>query len=226
MKITRCLAGLMLAWSSLEASAQDVATTVTADDMPALKRNSLELRPLETIISSVPGVASAGLSYESYLGRGWAAFATGMYSDVKLSGRQRALAQDEVNEPVVRGGYGYTVGAGVRVYEDAIGDSWYGGGQLDYQEVDATWEYNDEELTSQRFAVIPGISGGYRWVWNGGFLIRAGVYAGLPSISSQSVGSAPAAISPVAATEGESKLEDLLDAQTIVNADLGLGWMF
>jgi hypothetical protein len=86
--------------------------------------------------------------------------------------------------------------------------------------VHADWEFKDERLTSTQFAVIPSVNGGYRWVWQNGFLLRLGLGAGLPSVPSQKITTAPAL------TEGEDKITELLEQQVVVNADLGLGVMF
>lgn len=222
--LTSSLAGLLLAGV---AYGQDVQSKLN-EQTPSLKRNSLELRPMDVLISAIPGIASAGLSFESYLTHGWTIVADGSYYDVNLSGRQRSIAEDQTDEPVVDTGYGYQAGAGVRVYEDPIGDSGYLGALLYYRELHAKWEFNDERLTSTQFAAIPTVAAGYRWVWNSGFLLRAGISAGLPSVPSQAVHSEPAAVNSrtTPTTDGEKKLSDMLDQQTIVTGDLGIGVMF
>jgi hypothetical protein len=202
------------------AFAQDVGVTTYSGPTPTLKRTTFEIKPIETLLSSVPGLASIGASLETYLGKGFAATVQGTYLDVNLSGAQRQIIEDETNRPTVDNGYGYSAGAGLRFYEDVIGNSWYGGGAIDYREIHADWDYKDERLNSVQFAVIPSLSAGYRWVWQNGFLIRLGVGAGLPSVPTQNISTAPAM------TEGEDKLTELLDQKFVAQADFGIGLMF
>jgi hypothetical protein len=132
-------------------------------------------------------------------------------------------AQDKNNSPMAERGYAYATGGGLRYYAEPIGDSVYGGLNIDYSEAHLGWDYKDEKYKSDQYAVTPSLNVGYRWVWQNGLLVRVGAGAGLPSVQSQKI---------IAQTEGpnaqtgSNKLKDVLDQKVLPRLDLGLGMMF
>lgn len=200
-----------------------VAATVRAEKNPELKRFSFEARPVESLLSSTPGLASGGASAEVYLGFNWALAVGGSYADVDLPQKYVATVNDETDQPVVNRGYGYTVGSTLRYYDDPIGDSFYGGGSLDYSESHVGWELDDDTFASTQYALTPSLVAGYRWVWQNGFLARLGAGVGLPSVQSQDV---VAETSGPQSAEGLDKINDMLDTKVAAKLDLGLGVMF
>lgn len=210
--------------SAESGNSNSVETQITAEELPALKRNTVELRPVEVLLSAVPGVASVGASFESYVAKQWAAVVGVSYADIEISRENLDLAQDETDAPLVRSGYGYSAGLGVRYYEDPIGDSTYGGAHLDYSEVKADWEYEGENYSSTQYAVTPSLVVGYRWVWPNGVMARLGAGAGIPKVDSQSVELAPAMLQ--SSGDGIEEIEDVLDQQVVAKIDLGLGYSF
>jgi hypothetical protein len=209
---------------SVNAFAQsDVAATVRSEPNPKLKRNSLEIRPIESLASVTPGLAAGGLSFETYLGRQWALTVGGSYADIDLPGKYVTTAEDKNDHPMVERGYGYSTGAGLRYYNDPIGDSVYGGLSVDYSEARVGWDYKDEKYKSTQIAVTPSLAVGYRWVWQNGLLARLGAGAGLPSVQTQKVVTETAGPD---ATAGADKIDDTLDTKVVPKLDLGLGMMF
>jgi hypothetical protein len=201
----------------------DVSATVQAEDNPRLKRNTFEVRPVEVLAAAVPGVASGGASYEAYLGSNWAANVGGSYADVDMPQKYIGTTNDQADSALVEDGYGYSVGAGVRYYDDPIGDSAYGGFNIDYSELRYGFEFEDETYATEQYAVTPSLTAGYRWVWQNGVLARLGAGVGLPSVQSQSVISETNGPS---AEEGLDSVNDILDQDVLAKLDLGVGMMF
>lgn len=223
MKFTQLFIGSALVAMAFPAFSQDVATTVKAEKNPELKRTTIELRPIETLASATPGIASAGASAEFYVGHNWAVLFGGSYGDIDLPQKFVGTANEKKNTPIANDGYAFNAGTGMRYYEDAIGDSAYGGVTIDYNEQHATWKLNDDVVAVNQYAVTPSLVAGYRWVWQNGLLARLGAGVGLPSTQSQTVvnkTSGPDAV------DANNKVTDLLDQNVIAKIDLGIGVMF
>lgn len=212
----------LAAWTNL-ARADDLSATLKGERNPPLKRNSFEIRPIESVAAAAPGIASGGASFETYLGQNFALKVGGSYADVDLPNKVTATVTDKTHEPMVETGYGFSAGAGVRYYDYPIGNSIYAGGDIDYAEAHVGWGYKDESYKSTRYQVMPSLVAGYRWVWQNGMLVRLGGGAGLPSVPSQKV---------VATTDGADsqrgldKINKTLDTKVLAKIDLGVGMMF
>ncbi len=215
--------GMLAATYATAAFSQDVTSTVRSEPNPRLKRNAIEIRPVESLISATPGLASGGASFETYIGRNWTINVGGTYADVNLPQKYVRAVNTQIDQPMVSSGYGYEVGTGVRYYNDPIGNSIYGGMNVDYGESRVGWEYNSEVLRSNQIAVTPSLTAGYRWVWQNGFLARLGAGVGLPSIVSQQV------IEETSGTDaaiGARKVSNALSEPVVAKLDMGLGMMF
>ncbi len=222
MKLVSTLVGLAALVLGASAQAQDVSS-VKSESNPPLRRVSVEVRPLESLISATPGIASGGLSIETYLGHNFGLRIGGSYADVNLPDRIVNTANEERDTPVVEKGYGHTAGAGLRYYDNPIGDSLYAGGDIDYSMLKTTWKFNDDRFAVERYAVEPSIVAGYRWVWQNGVLARIGAGAGLPRADSQTV---TAETDGPDAAEGLDKINDALDTPVLAKLDFGFGMMF
>ncbi len=191
--------------------------------VPELKKTSVEFYPISALVSHVPGVGAVAGSVEGYVGDKFAAYAELGYADVDLKNEYVNEAEEETNEPIVRKGYGYATSFGLRFYEDIIGSSFYGSGSVTYSEAKATWQYEGNDISSSVYSVIPAVTGGYRWVWRNGILLRAGIGAGMPT----NVGSNIARANEGGAVEeGREKIEDIQTREVIAKVDLGLGYTF
>jgi hypothetical protein len=210
---------------SLNANAQESNGTmsVTPQETPVFKRNTIELRPFESATSAIPGIAASGATFETAVTRQWAAVVGGSYADVSISKENFNQVREETNEPFVNSGYGYSAGIGVRYYEDPIGDSTYGGGHLDYSEVKANWNYENNDYVTKVYGAIPSLVIGYRWVWQNGLVARLGAGAGVPVVDTQST---TATSSNGSTSGGVEKIEGFLDQNVIAKLDLGLGYTF
>jgi hypothetical protein len=214
-----------LMFVSVGAQAQEDAGTmkVTPQETPAFKRNTIELRPFETAASAIPGVAASGATFETAVTKQWAAVVGGSYTDVSISRGNFDQLREETNEPIVNSGYGYSAGVGVRYYEDPIGDSTYAGGHLDYSEIKADWNYENNDYVTRVYGATPSLVVGYRWVWQNGIVARLGAGAGVPVIDSQSTTSVTSNGDTAA---GVKKIETFLDQNVMAKLDLGLGYTF
>ena len=204
-------------------SEADVAMKVQSEKTPALKRVSIELKPVELLLNSVPGVASGGLSFEVYVGQNWAVNVGGSYADVNLPQKYIKATNEKANEPLIDKGYGYSAGAGLRYYDDAIGNSLYGGLNLDYSEARYGFKFNEETYATKQFAATPAVVAGYRWVWQNGVLARLGAGVGLPSVQAQTITNESAGID---ATKGRAKVSEILNTKVIAKLDMGIGMVF
>lgn len=203
---------------------QDAGTlTVTPEETPSLKRSTIEFKPLEALVSVVPGIMASGATFETLVSGQWAAVIGGSYADIDISQKNINKARGETEEPLVKHGYGYTAGAGLRFYEDVIGGSTYGGAHLDYSELKSDWNYDDNEYVSRVYAVTPSLAVGYRWVWQNGVIVRLGAGAGIPKVDAQST---KAKTANTKTDEGQKKIEDILDQQVIAKVDFGVGYSF
>jgi len=191
--------------------------------VPELKKNTVELYPISAVVSHVPGVGAIAGSVESYIGNKFAAFVELGYADVDLKNEWVDEAEDAINQPIVRSGYGYATAVGLRYYDDIIGDSFYGSGSLSYSELKATWQYEENEIKSELYTVTPSVTAGYRWVWRNGVLLRLGVGAGMPTAVGSNI---TRANEGGVVEEGRDKIDDLQRRDVIAKVDLGLGYTF
>jgi hypothetical protein len=149
------------------------------------QRATLELKPLTTLSSSVPGVGAFGASFEIMASQRWGVFVDGAYADANLKDVWIGTVEDETNQPSPTRGFGYTVGTGLRYYDDPLGNSMYAGGSIAYGESQTKWSYGDAEYDVDVYAAAPGIFAGYRWIWSNGVLLRLGAGLSSPTIDTE-----------------------------------------
>lgn len=215
---------IMISASGAAFASEDTALILKSEDNPAMKRYSVEVRPLETLASSVPGVAAGGISTEANLGKQWAIMVGGSYADINSLPRKFVTTMNEdKGSPLFDNGFGYSVGAGLRYYNVPIGDSSYGGLNLDYGETHLRWGFREETYKTDQIAITPSLVAGYRWVWLNGLMMRLGAGAGLPSIASQKIIDKSDGKD---AEEGHTKIEDILNQKVALKLDFGIGMMF
>ena len=226
-RLTVRLVGAALGCALAGAAAPSKAETLAHDGM--MKRapwvrfpGSVEFKPLATTLDMVPGPGIAG---EGFVNDSVSVFLQGSYTDADLPGarpKDWGVSSDKNAVPVK--GYGFGYAAGARWYSSAKTDSWYADAGIGYSQVNATWEYKDQRVKGHLETVLPGVSGGYRWRWDNGFLLRLGV-----GISSNQVRSSRAnAENPSAADakEAEDKVKNVSEQATLAGLDLGLGYAF
>ena len=203
---------------------EDKTLVLKSEDNPSMKRYTIEVRPIETLASSVPGVAAGGISSEVNISKQWALAIGGSYADINSLPRKFVTTTNEdKGSPMFDNGFGYSLGASLRYYNVPIGDSSYGGLNLDYGETHLRWGFREETYKTDQTALTPSLVAGYRWVWLKGFLMRLGVGAGLPSVASQKIVDKTRGKD---VDEGHKKIEDILNQKVALKLDLGVGMMF
>lgn len=205
------------------AYSQDMAGQMVIENVPVQKKTSIELNPLSAAISHVPGIGAVSGSVEGALGNGFAGFVELGYADFDIANNLAEEAEENTNEPMVRKGYGYSTAAGMRYYEDPIGDSMYGSVSVAYSEGKAAWQFKDNDIKSELYVVTPALTAGYRWAWQSGVLLRLGAGVGIPKTVGQNVSDAGRSAD---VEEGRTKIEDIQDLEAVAKVDFGLGYAF
>ena len=214
------LAGITVTSSGLHGQE---ASMSLSEKTPTIKKFAVEIQPLTTALAASPNTGAIGGSAEFYLGDKWATFIEGNYVDASLKNSWIADLREDTDAPLPRGGEAYSCGLGLRYYEDPIGDSLYGGGSMSYGETDASWTFEDAEISSELYSVTTSAVAGYRWVWNNGLLLRLGAGAGLRSIAAESYTSTNNGSSSAQAI---AKVKDLQNFPVAARVDLGVGYTF
>ncbi len=131
----------------------------------------VEIDPVVTGLSVMDGVRAFGLGAELALGE-----------HVVVAGVHRRITSEwddarEVSTETtqVRRGSGVSTTAGLRIYSNRRDDSFYFGVSATRADlaVDAWLGGAESEIQASYFA--PGSDAGYRWVWESGFVARAGL---------------------------------------------------
>lgn len=185
---------------------------------------SAEVKPLPTILSAMPGIASAGIGAEMSNGGPVAMFANGYLLDSNLP-RFAREARDENEVPVMRKMQGYAGDLGMRYYASPYGvDSWYGGAKVGYSYGKGQWDFKGQQVDSSVRALNPGVEGGYLWSWPSQVLVRLG--AGVDGNVIQENLVTAEGEETASVIEARNTIEDYAQATVIPRVDLGLGYRF
>ena len=184
---------------------------------------SVELKPIPTILSAAPGVASIGAGFESFFMPKVAFFGEASYLDAKLQGKVVGTAKDRNTDPVPSKEIGYKGLLGARWYATPEEHSWYAGGGVGYSDSSGKWEYKNEVVDSRLVSVLPTVQGGYRWLWNNNVLLRLGADVALNNIQTRTN---DAHSDSIDAKDAEAKLKKIQDHVWLATVDLGLGYAF
>jgi hypothetical protein len=216
-KTTLCTA---LASFAVTASAQNLDTTATVRAAPV--GVTAEVKPLPTVMSTIPGVGVVSAGVEADVFGGAAPFLEFAAINSNLPERLEGAAKDkeDLYPDRLRGG---SVDIGSRYYQSAVGHSWYGQGKIGYTEMTGTWEYQDGEIDHRFVSITPGIGLGYRWRWPSRVVVRLGASVAANLIQTQSTENK---IDNEDSDTAADKVKDRFDEQALANVDLGLGYMF
>ena len=196
----------------------------TKISMGASNSFSVEAKPLPSVLSVLPGIASAGIGAEMSNGGPIAMFANGYLLDSNLPAFARK-ERDENNVPVVRKLQGYAGDLGMRYYGSPSGlDSWYGGGKVGYSYGKGQWNYKNEQVDSSLRSVNPGVEGGYLWTWPSNLLVRLGGGVDGNLIQENEV---KAEVQETPSTiQAREIIENYAQVPVIPRVDVGLGYRF
>jgi hypothetical protein len=189
---------------------------------------SVEIKPLPTILTLIPGVGGIGAAVETPITNQMAGYVESNFLDSNLPEGADSTLKDRFGE----GLYGDKVRAvnvdvGGRYYTTPWTSSWYGGVKVGYTTVHADWLYHDEKLTQRFSALTPGVAAGYRWKWDNNVLVRlgAGVGGSVRQFEEVKIKTGPESNDQVA-QEGRKKLDDAAKQVYAANVDLGVGYVF
>lgn len=221
-KVSLRLVGAALGCASVIGATPSRADIFTKIAPKAPFPGSVELKPLSTTLNMVPGPGIAG---EAFVTDTVSVFLQGSYIDADMPGmRPKDYGVDSNKNAVPVKGYGYGYAAGGRWYSAPTTSSWYADAGVGYSQQKATWEYKDERVKNRLETVLPGVSGGYRWRWENGFIVRLGAGLSANTVASSRV-KAEDPESPGAAA-AVKKVKSVTNQATLAGLDLGLGYAF
>lgn len=185
---------------------------------------ALELKPLPTAVSVVPGVASIGAGIELSAGSNFASFLNGYILDANLPNRLRPQNSED-NQPGVHKMRGFAGDLGGRYYSDGVNtDSWYGGAKVGYALSMTQWGYKGQTVDHAMRTITPGLEGGYRWVWVNNLLLRIGAGADGNVIQQNTV--TPTLAATDVTNDAKDRIEGYAKVAVVPRVDLGLGYAF
>ena len=202
-------------------STRSVAQTFSQDVRPRAsdRTTSVEVKPLPLALSVLPGLGAAGIGVEQSAAPNVAVFGEGYLSTVDMTKRMlrdndksTTALPDRVNV--------YAVDVGARIYTVPQAHAWYAGGKVGYARNDGDWVYRDQTVSKRVDSVTPGVEGGYRWLFENGFLVRLGAGAGGNVIVAEKTDSSKAT------SEAVDKVDAITKPTFSGKLDLGLGYAF
>jgi hypothetical protein len=220
MTFSTVLSGLCLFASA--ASAQ--TRSILESSLQPPKTVSVELKPLPTMLSAVPGVAAVGLGAEIIPASNFVPFINANLIDGNLPNNLRNR-QNSDETPQIAKMRGYSADTGVRYYfNDVARHSWYGGAKVGYSLARGEWEYKDEKIVHTMRTVTPGVEGGYRWNWPSNVLLRLGVGADSNIVQENRANAVGEENSRT--KDAEDKVQGYAQVAVVPRVDLGLGYTF
>lgn len=199
-----------------------VSSTRVGDFMP--NNAVVEVKPLPTALSFIPGVRAVGVGAEFNNSGNYAAFTDVYLLDSNLPNRLRREGNED-ETPVLQIGQGYAADVGVRYYyTSATADSWFSQAKLGYAYSLSQWGYQDEQVDHSFRTIVPGLGGGYRWVWTNSLLVRVG--AGIDGNIVQENKVTPTEAATAATNDAQNEIEGAALAAVTPMIDLGVGYMF
>jgi hypothetical protein len=210
------------AWVLALSSAPAIGAGLDSEVRAPRRGVTVEVKPLPTLLSTIPGVGAASAGVELEMRNGTAPFVEATAFNTDLPERFDAKGKEEMDlyPNRLKGG---AVDFGARIYARPGFDSWYGGAKVGYAAVSGQWAYHDATIDHRVTAYMPGVNGGYRWLWQNRLVVRAGAGLAINLVQSQDVTRHGA---EGQAAEAEDKVKDKFDTPVLANVDLGLGYMF
>lgn len=212
------LVALALAPFGSQAFAQDASSTVRSAPLTG-RTTSLEVKPLPLVANVLPGVGAVGIAGERFIDGHLAPFLQGNFATADMS--QKLIgANDESATALPDRVNLWSLAAGMRYYGQGVIDSWYAGGKLGYARTEGDWVYRDERVGRETAALLPGVEGGYRWIWDSGLLVRVGGDLAANVIVGEETDAKDAS------DEAVDKVEAATTLPIATTFDLGVGYAF
>jgi hypothetical protein len=191
---------------------------------------AVEIKPVTTAVSIVPGVTGFGGGIEVGVSDHWSGFAELQHVDARLSDEQIEHLQADDDGPtdaIASRAYGTLGSLGMRYYGKPHEGSWYAAMKLLSGVESARWNYGNERLSDSQTKNGLGVDVGYRWLWDSGLLVRLG--AGFTGMSTRQREIEAESIAGARFGEAETAVLELApsDKATIRTAlDFGVGYTF
>ena len=209
------LVSATVVWAPI-AGAESVTSSLTRTSVSPFSAVSVEIKPLPTLLSALPGVGAAGVGFEGFVTEKVA-----IYTDVSAANsnlphayNDRLQARDRLY-PRKMSAAGIDLGA--RYYGLLFSDAWYTGGKVGYSAATATWEYKDQVVKQEVSTLTPGVEAGYRWLWPSSFLVRMGLGATANIVQAQSLTSD---VESSEVTEAKDELKSASRTAALAKVDL------
>jgi len=204
------------------------ATTFAQEELKlrneGIRPYTVEIKPLPTALSAVPGIGSIGVGSELFFSSKSALFVDGQYTDANLPNRVlKQVKENNTGEPIPRTMIGYNVTSGVRFYSSPALHSWYGALGVGYSELTGKWDYDDATVQSHIISVLPTVAAGFRWVFENNVILRLGANFSSNIVKSEST---TAAEQTATAADGVKKVSNSERTPMLAAVDVGLGYGF
>lgn len=202
-----------------------VAARARADESRNL---SLELKPLPTLMSLVPGGTGVGVAAEARVFAHLSIFADVYHMRRVLTDQAVEDVQDDhaEDEGVARETSVTFGNLGVRYYGRPTGDSWYLGLKAGGGPSRVEWAYGPSRLEERRTTVAAQGEAGYLWTWDSGVLVRMGVGLGWSTTRNRQVASASTSGAALDAARADLDDRNPTGISLATSFDLGLGYRF
>jgi len=153
-----------------------IAAAIIIRSELAFSNVAVEVKPVTTAISLVPGFSGFGGGVEVGVSDHWSAFAEVQYVNLRLTDDQinELQADDETADPLPSRAFSTMGSLGTRYYGKPSDDSWYAGLKLLSGVESARWNFAEERLEDSQTKSGFGVDVGYRWLWDSGLLLRLG----------------------------------------------------
>jgi len=191
---------------------------------------AVEIKPVTTAVSIVPGVTGFGGGIEADISDSWSGFAEVLHVGTRLSDEQIEHLQaddDDSTDAIPARAYGTLGSLGLRYYGKPGNGSWYAAMKLLSGVESARWNFADERLRDSQTKNGIGCDVGYRWLWNSGLLVRLG--AGFTGMSTRERAIEAEGVAGARFGDAETAVLELApsDKGTIRTAlDFGIGYSF
>lgn len=191
---------------------------------------SAEVKPLPLIVNALPGSSAFAAEGEVGVGSNLAVFAGVTHLGVNISNKTIDEQREDkgTDEVLVKDFETNAATLGARYYTNPTGSSWYASLGAGAGRAKATWLYEDVAVSDEGTYFQSTLQAGYRWQWDGGFLIRLGGgvnYASKGDTNRKVKGGEDDAARERAEEEIDDKLKKNYAAVT-PTLDFGLGYRF
>lgn len=206
-----------------------IAAAIIIRSELAFSNVTVEVKPVTTAISLIPGVTAFGGGLEADVSKQWAVFAEVQHMRLRLSDEQIEAQQngDDTDAPMPARVFTTMGSFGLRYYGKPAADSWFASMKLLSGIESSRWHFAEEILADSQTKSGFGVDVGYRWLWDSGMLVRLG--AGFTGLTTQK--REIAALDQPEARYGEAKAAVLDLAPSDDGAfrtalDFGVGYVF